>query len=132
VTNAFAMLRLLPMSNRDKDVEILSLRHQLTVLERHLRNEKVRFAASDRAFPAALLHRLPRDVLRSVRLLVRPDTMLRWHRDLVAAAMRPSHGRSVRAGRRPCGPSVPWCFARPRRIPAGATGACTANCWCWQ
>ena len=34
VTNAFALLRLLPMSDRDKDVEILALRHQLTVLER--------------------------------------------------------------------------------------------------
>jgi putative transposase len=30
VTNAFALLRLLPMSDRDKDVEILALRHQLT------------------------------------------------------------------------------------------------------
>jgi putative transposase len=28
VTNAFALLRLLPVSNRDKDVEILVLRHQ--------------------------------------------------------------------------------------------------------
>ena len=56
MTNAFAMLRLLPMSNRDKDVEILALRHQITVLERHLGKEKVRFAAGDRAFLAALLH----------------------------------------------------------------------------
>ncbi|MBZ9645865.1 hypothetical protein [Streptomyces sp. PSKA30] len=36
VTNAFAMLRLLPMSDRDKDVEIRALRHQSTVLERQL------------------------------------------------------------------------------------------------
>ncbi|MEV0704376.1 hypothetical protein AB0I53_41565 [Saccharopolyspora sp. NPDC050389] len=36
VTNAFAMLRLLPMSDRDKDIEILALRHQITVLERQL------------------------------------------------------------------------------------------------
>jgi hypothetical protein len=42
VTNAFAMLRLLPMSNQDKDVEILALRHQITVLERQLGKEKVR------------------------------------------------------------------------------------------
>jgi hypothetical protein len=28
VTNAFALLRLLPMSDRDKDVEILALRHR--------------------------------------------------------------------------------------------------------
>ena len=36
VTNAFALLRLLPMSDWDKDVEILVLRHQITVLERQL------------------------------------------------------------------------------------------------
>ena len=67
----------------------------------------MRFDGTDRAFLAALLHRLPRDVLRRVRLLVRPDTVLRWHRDLVArshaAASRPKRPgrprivRSVRA-----------------------------------
>ncbi|MEU5029257.1 hypothetical protein [Streptomyces milbemycinicus] len=36
VTNAFALLRLLPMSDRDKDAEILALRHQITALERQL------------------------------------------------------------------------------------------------
>jgi putative transposase len=41
--------------------------------------------AADRAFLAALLHRLPTQVLHRLRLLVRPDTVLRWHRDLVAA-----------------------------------------------
>ncbi|MGD6741653.1 hypothetical protein ACOKM3_07385 [Streptomyces sp. BH106] len=35
---------------------------------------------SDRAFLAALLHRLPLDVLRSLRLPGRPDTVPRWHR----------------------------------------------------
>ncbi|WP_327002596.1 transcriptional regulator [Dactylosporangium sp. NBC_01737] len=79
VTNALAMLRLLPVSDRAKDVEILALRHQVAVLERQLHGEKVRFDPADRAFLAALLHRLPRDVLRRVRLLVRADTVLRWH-----------------------------------------------------
>jgi hypothetical protein len=83
VTNALAMLRLLPMSDRAKDAEILALRHQVAVLERQLHGEKVRFTPADRAFLAALLHWLPRDVPRRVRLLVRPDTMLRWHRDLI-------------------------------------------------
>jgi len=36
VTNVFASLRLLPASDRDKDVEILVLRHQIMVLERQL------------------------------------------------------------------------------------------------
>ena len=49
VTNAFAVLRLLPMSDRDKDAEILALRHQITVLERQLGEKKVRFTAPDRA-----------------------------------------------------------------------------------
>ncbi|MEV4800416.1 hypothetical protein AB0K18_10405 [Nonomuraea sp. NPDC049421] len=90
ITNAFAALRLLPMSNRDKDAEILILRHQIAVLERQLgADTRVRFAPEDRAFLAALLTSLPREVLRRLRLLVRPDTVLRWHRDL----MRRHHAR---------------------------------------
>ncbi|MFI9605078.1 hypothetical protein ACIHCX_35590 [Streptomyces sp. NPDC052043] len=84
VSNALALPRLLPVSERDKDIEILALRHQVTVLERQLGKHRPRFDAADRAFLAALLHRLPMDVLRRVRLLVRPETVLRWHRDLVA------------------------------------------------
>jgi hypothetical protein len=32
LTNTFAMCRLLPMGDRDKDLEILALRHQIRVL----------------------------------------------------------------------------------------------------
>ena len=60
VANVFALLRLLPVSNQNKDAEILALRHQITVLERQLGRDRVRFAPSDRVFLAALLHRLPR------------------------------------------------------------------------
>jgi hypothetical protein len=84
VTNALALLRLLPMSDRAKDTEILALRHQIAVLERHLHGEKIRLTSADRAWLAALLHRLPRDVLRRIRLLVRPETVLRWHRNQIA------------------------------------------------
>jgi hypothetical protein len=84
VTNALAMLRLLPMSDQAKDAEILALRHQITVLERQLQGQKARFTPADRAILAAVLHRLPRDVLRRIRLLVRPETVHRWHRDLIA------------------------------------------------
>ena len=84
VTNVFALLRLLPMSSRDKDTEILALRHQLLVLQGQLGPRKVRFTPADRALLAALLHRLPRDVLKRLHLVVRPDTVLRWHRDMAA------------------------------------------------
>jgi hypothetical protein len=56
VTNALALLRLLPMNDRDKDAEILALRHQIMVLERHLHGDRPRFTPADRALarrPAA-------------------------------------------------------------------------------
>jgi hypothetical protein len=84
VTNAFTLLRLLPMGDRDKEVEIPALQHQITVRQRQLHGERVRFTWADRAWLAALLHPLPRDVLRDLRLLVRPETVLRWHQDLIA------------------------------------------------
>src|SRR5690349_3349068 len=71
------------MSDRDKDAEILVLRHQITVLERQLHGDRVRFTPADRAWLAALLRPLPRTVLRHLRLLVSP-AVLRWHRDLIA------------------------------------------------
>jgi putative transposase len=36
MSNALALLRLLPMSDREKDVEILTLGHQLLVLQRQV------------------------------------------------------------------------------------------------
>jgi hypothetical protein len=63
------------MSDRAKDAEILALRHQLNVLQRQLHGQKIRFTPADRALLAALLHRLPRQVLRHTRLLVRPETI---------------------------------------------------------
>jgi putative transposase len=107
VANVFAVLRLLPGSDRDKDAEILALRHQLAVAQRQLGGQKPRFQPADRALLAALLQHLPRPRLRNLTLLVRPDTILRWHRDLIArrhaAASRPPRRgrpptvRSVRA-----------------------------------
>src|SRR2546425_11861721 len=90
------MLRLLPMSARAKDIEILAPRHQIAVLERQLNGQQVRFHAIDRAILAAQLYGLPREVPRRMRLLVRPDTVLPWHRNLIAcrhaAQSRPKRG----------------------------------------
>jgi transposase InsO family protein len=94
----FALLRLLPTSSTDKDVEIVVLRHQLAILQRQV--DKPRLTPPDRAFLAALLHRMPRPTLRQLHLIVSPDTVLRWHRDL----LRRHHGRvsrSKRPGRPP-------------------------------
>lgn len=104
MTNTFALLRLLPMSDRDKDVEVLALRHQITILERQLGDTRPRFSPGDRAILAALLHRLPAATLYRLRLLVRPETVLRWHRDLLARRhaarsrpKRPGRPRTIRS-----------------------------------
>jgi hypothetical protein len=75
ITNAFALLRLLPGSDRDKDTEILAPRHQLAVPHRQLGGQRVRFEPADRAWLAALLSTLPRPALQNLRL-GRPDTVL--------------------------------------------------------
>jgi putative transposase len=66
--------------DRSKDVEILVLRHQLEVLQRQ--SSRPRFAPDDRAILTALARTFGRD--RWPIFLVKPDTILRWHRRLVA------------------------------------------------
>jgi hypothetical protein len=63
------------VSDTDKDIEILTLRHQLALLQRQA--GKPRLTPADRAILAALLHRLPRPKLRQLHLIVAPDTILR-------------------------------------------------------
>ncbi|MET7895766.1 hypothetical protein [Streptomyces mirabilis] len=52
VTNTFSLIRLLPMSEREKEIEILVPRHQLTVLQRQA--TKPAFTPHDRFLPAGL------------------------------------------------------------------------------
>jgi len=87
-----AMLRLLVGRRRSvfaKDIELLVLRHQLAVLRRQQPRPSVRPA--DRAFLAALTRILPSARRRG--LIVTPQTLLRWHRDLVRRRWTQSNQR---------------------------------------
>jgi putative transposase len=77
-----ALLRLLVGCRRSefaKDVELVVLRHQLAVL--HRQQPRPSFQAADRAFLAALARLLPSR--RRQGIIVTPQTLLRWHRQLV-------------------------------------------------
>jgi putative transposase len=76
------LLALLACSKAAKDLEILVLRHQLTVLRRQVPRPKLQPA--DRALLAAVSRVLPR--ARWSCFLIKPETLLRWHRRLVAGA----------------------------------------------
>lgn len=102
VSNTFAVLRLLPMSGGEKDAEILALRHQVRVLQRQLGGQRVRFEPADRALLAALLGTLSRGTLRRLQLVMSPDTVLRWHSDLL--------------NRHHAAQSRPKCPGRPRTV----------------
>jgi transposase len=97
------LLRLLVRGHRSefsKDVEPLVLRHQLAVLRRQ--QPRPRLRPADRAFLTALSRILPRR--RCQGLIVTPQTLLRWHRQLVRrrwtepqrSAGRPPVDRRVR------------------------------------
>jgi putative transposase len=75
----FGWLVLLGRSETSKDAEIMMLRHEVAVLRRQVARPKPDWA--DRAVLAALARLLPA-VLRA-RRLVRPGTLLAWHRHLI-------------------------------------------------
>jgi hypothetical protein len=54
------------------------------LLRRQLGGRRLRLTDADRRRLAALAHRLGRHALREVATIVTPDTLLRWHRQLIA------------------------------------------------
>ena len=78
--------------DRAKELEILVLRHELSILRRQVRQP--RFESRDKVLLTALSRVLPR---RSWNVfLVRPETLLRWHRRLVARSWTYPHRRPGR------------------------------------
>ena len=87
-----------PRSQDFKELEIVVLRHELSVLRRQTRRPQL--TMTDRVFLAAASRLLPRSRWRS--FLVTPATLLRWHRRLVARRWTYSN----RNGRPPIGDEI--------------------------
>jgi hypothetical protein len=82
------------------EAENAVLRHQLIVLRRKLRG-RVQLANSDRWFFVQLYHWFPS--ILQVLTIIRPETLIRWHRSAFAAIGAGSHdlweaGRRSRQG----------------------------------
>jgi putative transposase len=89
---ALELILLCFRSAQAKEIEILVLRHELAVLRRQ--HPRPRLQPADRALLAALSRLLPR--ARWSVFLVRPETLLRWHRRMVRRRWTyptTSHGR---------------------------------------
>ncbi len=78
----FARLGLLITSGDERDAEILSLRHQIRVLQRQVPHP--RFTPVDRAVLGVLAQIFDRRRLEGVMLIVKCDTVIGWHKRLVA------------------------------------------------
>jgi len=105
----FRLLRLLVRCGLDElDLETVVLRHQLKVLRRGGR--RVLFTTADRAFLAAAARVLSRH--RWGSFPVGPDTLSRWHRDLLK---RRSARGSRPPGRPPLDPSIKHLILRLAR-----------------
>ena len=74
------LLVLFVRSEASKEIELLTLRHELNVLRRQVKRQS--FEPADRALFAALSRLLPRH--RWNAFGVTPETLLAWHRRLVA------------------------------------------------
>ena len=79
----------------EQDAIIVFLREENRVLKARLEGPRLRLDDTERRRRAELGHRLGRQVLGQIATIVTPDTILRWHRELVA---RKWTSTRVRAG----------------------------------
>ena len=94
----------------NSDIELVVLRHQLKVLRRQVSRPRLR--RRDRLFMAAISRPLPR--ARWSSFVVSPQTLLRWHRDLVR---RRWTSKRASGGRRPIPDEVRALVVRMGRQP---------------
>ena len=84
--------------DRQERQAIAYLMEENRVLRRQLGQRRLKFTDTDRRRLAVRGHRLGRQVLRQISTIVTPDTILRWHRQLIVRKWTYSSKRSGRHG----------------------------------
>ena len=84
--------------HREQADVIAFLREEDRILKARLSGQRLRFEDGERRCLAELGQRLGRRVLAQVATLVTPDTILRWHRELVARKWTCGGGRGRPVG----------------------------------
>src|SRR5216683_1371652 len=130
ITRVITWLRLSRREETWKTAEILLLRHQVTVLERHqTRRPKLNWA--DRALLATLSGVIPKARRQGLRLLITPDTIMRCAATSSSAAGRRGQCAAGPAARRPAGTLRPWSSGWPGKTPNGGTAGSTGSWPAW-
>jgi hypothetical protein len=110
-------------SRGQEDIELLVFRRQVRVLQRQVK--RPRLHRLDRLLLAAASRAMPRGPWSS--FVVRPETLLRWHRELVRRSGH-TRGEGARADRRLTPRSAPSSSGWAGRIPGRATSASAESC----
>ena len=84
--------------HREQADLIAFLREENRLLKNRLAGQRLRFKDHERRRLAGLGQRLGRRLLAQVATVVTPDTILRWHRELVARKWTYRTGGGCRAG----------------------------------
>lgn len=85
------------LDGRERDA-LAYLIEENRLLRRQVGGRRLRFTDDDRWRLAIRAHRLGRKALRGIATIVTPDTLLRWHRQLVARKWTYTRRRSSRSG----------------------------------
>ena len=90
---AFIVFLLAGWINRQQLIVIEYLKTENRMLRERLNGRSLRFSDKERALLARKAFGIPRRVLLDLGTIVTPDTLLRWHRQLVARKFDFSHRR---------------------------------------
>ena len=134
VTIVLDMLTINSQSEAAKDLELLALRQQIRILQRRLNNTP-RLSRLEKLLLAVVTIQLKKQVtdvrtqLAQSLLLFKPDTILKWHRELVKRKWSFRH--KAKRGRPPVEAELEALSSLPKIIRAWVTRKSRENCSNW-